>query len=582
VTTTHFRRRLWLGAVYLSLSALMCAPLFAVPNGAGWLDWDQHLFYYASVLKSVVAYGQLPFWNPWYCGGNVLWQNPQVALLSPVYPLALAVSLPLAMKVNILLHYWIGFVGMHLLLRRVVGLRSLPLTIFLATTYVCCGAIALHLGEGHSTFLPAFYLPLQLFWLVRAINGGTVRHALLAGALLSLAIWNGGLHIVPMMTVGIGAFASVAAILLRSWRPLLLGCLCGVAGIAYAAPKLVPMVAFLESDRFHDERVLGVPDSMTVEMVRHAYVDRNQERLVKLEGQAYGWHEYGNYIGWPAAILIVASLIWIFLRPRPPGEWMPTALAVATVVLFAVALGEFFRFSPAVLLRSVPLMSRFRIPSRYTIAVVLFGVTSAACMLRDLAVDSPARASVKWIVAIACLAAAGDIWVQNSRYFELPFHGAPLDRGFQFMQRADAPIDDDTINPYQGDAPMLRAMMNGRATFHCYEPLRLVQLADPGLPMVFSEGPLQLAKTTFTPNRIDVAIAGSGESSRLLINQNYVAGWRSSLGPVEPDPRHGNLSIAAQRGAHGTYSVGFVPPGLYVGWAIFAAALAISAAANKS
>src|SRR5262245_57912618 len=176
----------WPYAFYALLSVVFCAPLFARPNGLGVNDWDVHLFYYASVLKSVVEYGQLPFWNPWYCGGNVLWQNPQVALLSPVYPLALLMSLPLAVKVNIVLHYCIGFAGMHLLLRRVVGLRSLPLTILLGFVYVGCGAFALHLGEGHPIFLPAFYLPVQLFWIARSISEGTRRHALLAGAVLGL------------------------------------------------------------------------------------------------------------------------------------------------------------------------------------------------------------------------------------------------------------------------------------------------------------------------------------------------------------------------------------------------------------
>src|SRR5438132_6821128 len=118
-------RTLSLCAMYGALSGLMCARLFTQPNALGHYDWDVHLFFYAAVLKSVVEYGQWPFWNPWYCGGNVLWQNPQVALLSPVYPLALVMSLPLAMKVNIVVHYWIGFVGMHLILRSVVGLRSL-------------------------------------------------------------------------------------------------------------------------------------------------------------------------------------------------------------------------------------------------------------------------------------------------------------------------------------------------------------------------------------------------------------------------------------------------------------------------
>jgi hypothetical protein len=98
-------------AFYGVLSAAFCAPLFAQPLSLGANDWDQHLFYYGSVLKNVIEYGQMPYWNPWYCGGNVMWQTPQIALLSPVYPLTAVMSLQRAMKVNIVLHYWIGLSG---------------------------------------------------------------------------------------------------------------------------------------------------------------------------------------------------------------------------------------------------------------------------------------------------------------------------------------------------------------------------------------------------------------------------------------------------------------------------------------
>ena len=76
-------RRVALIALYGVLSVAFCAPLFAQPQGLGANDWDQHLFYYGVVLKNVVEYGQMPFWNPWYCGGNVMWQNPQIAILQP-------------------------------------------------------------------------------------------------------------------------------------------------------------------------------------------------------------------------------------------------------------------------------------------------------------------------------------------------------------------------------------------------------------------------------------------------------------------------------------------------------------------
>ncbi|PYR17085.1 MAG: hypothetical protein DMF98_27435 [Acidobacteria bacterium] len=149
--------------------------MFARPTALGGSDWDQHLFYYAEALKNVVEYGQLPLWSPWYCGGNVLWQNPRVALLSPVYPLAIVVPLALAMKVNIVLHYWIGFVGMHLLLARVIGLTFGPGILYLASVFTLGGASALHLAVGHSVFLPAFYLPLLMFFVFRVFQGRALR-----------------------------------------------------------------------------------------------------------------------------------------------------------------------------------------------------------------------------------------------------------------------------------------------------------------------------------------------------------------------------------------------------------------------
>ena len=106
----------------------------------------------------------------------MLWQNPQIAILSPVYPLTAIVSLQLAMKVNIVLHYWIGFVGMHLLLTSVIGVTFLPAVIYLATLVTASGAPAIHLRVGHSVFLPGFYLPLQLYFFFRRsrpANGNT-------------------------------------------------------------------------------------------------------------------------------------------------------------------------------------------------------------------------------------------------------------------------------------------------------------------------------------------------------------------------------------------------------------------------
>ncbi len=551
----------------------MCAPLFVHPNGVGHYDWDQHLFYYASVLKSVIEYGQWPFWNPWYCGGNVLWQNPQVPLLSPAYPLALVFSLPLAMKVNIVVHYWIGFVGMHLLLRQVAGVRFLPLASYLACVFVASGALALHVAEGHAVFLPAFFLPLLLYWLCRAMSGGGVRDGLFAGGVLGLTIVNGGLHIIPMAVIGIGTIALTAAVVKRRWQPVLVALVCGVAGFAYAAPKLVPVLTYIGSDRFQDDRALGLPDAMTAEIVGHAYVDPSQNRRTHFPDQVYPWQEYGNYIGLPAALLIVAALLWVFFSTRPlPTRWLGVSLAVAAALFFAFSLGEFSPFAPASLARVVPFLSKYRLPSRFTIGFVLFGATLVGWALHELSLDNMRSRGGRIIVAALCAIACADLIWRNGSHFSGIFDQRPLDSGFEWLRRPPAPVTDTVIDPYKQDAPMLRALMANRSTFNCYEPLKLVQLANAYQPIVFADSGVRVIDSIFRPNRIDVDIAGGPKPSHVFVNQNYAHGWRSTIGEVTTESKYRNIAVTVPARTAGRVSIAFSPTGLTAGWIIFALA----------
>src|SRR5262249_40571814 len=151
----------------------------------------------------------------------VLWQNPQIAVLSPVYPLTSVLSLALAMKVNIFLHYWVGLIGMHLLLTRIFRLSYLPLMVYIASIFCLCGALALHLNARHSNFLPALYLPLLLFFFLRALETVNLRDVFSGAVVVALMIYNGGLHIVPMALVLTGGISAFRAAARRSWRPLL-------------------------------------------------------------------------------------------------------------------------------------------------------------------------------------------------------------------------------------------------------------------------------------------------------------------------------------------------------------------------
>jgi len=564
--------------MYGVISIVFCWPLFARPFGVGVMDWDQHLFYYAQVIKNVVEYAQPPFWSPWYCGGNVLWQNPQTALLSPAYPLAVVAGLPLAMKLNIVLHYWVGFVGMHVLLTRAAGLAFLPLVVYLASVFTLAGAHAMHIAVGHSVFLPAFYLPWIVYFFLRAVQTGELRPALWAGLGLALMIYNGSAHLMWMTIPAVACAGAALAVASRVWRPIVLAAVVIASGAAYAGPKLVPVVEFVASDRFWDARdPTPRPDRMTADMVLHAYVDpaQNIGSRYSADEQQHDWFEYGDYIGAIATTLVGASLIWLLLRPDPIG----TPMAAVALLFLLLSAGEFSPFAPFTLLRHVPFFSSFRIPSRLTIDALLFGVLAAAMAIRARVDRLGSTPVSRAALVVMCAVGVVQLVVVNRAHFRDKFSGPPLQQHFRVL-KGTGTLSRDFVNPYLANAPMLHALMNDQAVMWCYEVIQLKRGADAERPLVWVDGPAAVSSVAFTPNRVEFSAVGGPTAARVFLNENYESGWRSTAGPVRLDPQAGGrMYVELAPGQTGRFAFSYVPPGLAAGVVVLIAAVAASAAA---
>ena len=546
------RRALGVSALYGLLSILFCLPLFARPFGLGVADWDRHLFYYGEVLKTVVEYRQAPFWSPWHCGGNVMWQHPSVPLLSPVYLLVAIMPLALAVKVNIVLHYWIGLLGMHWLLTRAVRLTFLPLVVYAASIFTLSGSLALHLAAGDSDFLPAFYLPWLLYFLHLAFQSGRLRPALAAAAILAVTIYSGGVPVVPVALVAIGGLAVATAIAARDWRPLAFALVVGTYAAAYAAPKLLPVAEFMASDRFFDTRTpTDHPDRMTGDMVWRAYTDSSLGIDARVSGvQRHKWAEYGNYIGILGAIAIGVSLLWPLAARTMPGRSRAAAIAVLATSCLILSAGEFHPFSPASGLAAVTSLGGW---SRYTIAVVLFGALAIGAAGRHAIerwLTTPRRQQA--LTAVCAIGVASLVFV-NQRQFANAFSQPPLRAGFRVLDPA---------------------------THSCTEPLQLIRGADVTRPLVWSEDHATISDIVFTPNRVQFAIVGGFAPSKVYLNQNYAPGWRSSAGPVLLDPAAGGkMYVQLAAGQTGTFAFSFAPPALASSVMLFVVALVASALA---
>ena len=63
--------------IFIVIGFFFLMPLFVNLNNWGSFDWDQHFFYNEAARKTILKYKQVPLWNPYYCGGNVLLAHPE-------------------------------------------------------------------------------------------------------------------------------------------------------------------------------------------------------------------------------------------------------------------------------------------------------------------------------------------------------------------------------------------------------------------------------------------------------------------------------------------------------------------------
>jgi hypothetical protein len=231
-------------ALYVGLAVLAAAPFLADSFVLGAESAERHS---RAVVQSILA-GQLPFWNPWYCGGAVLWQNPVVSVIAPGYLLSGVMPLALAAKVNVALHYCAAGLGLYLLLRRVARIESAWVSAGAATALVFAASIALRAGMPRDEPLAILLLPWAAYVLLRP-TGGWVRNAVLGALVLAVIVLDGGFFVVAVAAVMLGV-AGVAARLERgTWMPLVASCLTVAAGAALAAPRVIPAAQFVMSDR---------------------------------------------------------------------------------------------------------------------------------------------------------------------------------------------------------------------------------------------------------------------------------------------------------------------------------------------
>src|SRR5207253_5542369 len=146
---------------------------------------DLTRYYYPAkqILREIAQHGELPYWNRYFSAGQPIAANPEHEVFYPLTWLILLPSYDFGFRPHILIHIYIGLIGMYALLRSMdLGAQ--------ASFY---GAMAWGLGGLYLSYvnlLPilfcAAWLPLTCLYVRRFLLRRTARSFALASLFLGL------------------------------------------------------------------------------------------------------------------------------------------------------------------------------------------------------------------------------------------------------------------------------------------------------------------------------------------------------------------------------------------------------------
>ncbi len=529
-------------------------------------DWRAFAGAWEAARVAVSDFAQVPSWNPYHCGGVVLFSDPQSPALAPLFLLLLWLPTAAAMKLWIALHLVAGALGARALARSYGA--NLPEQLLAATLVSACGFCAEHFGGGHLSFTPFLLFPWVLLAHRRAI--ADPRWSVLTASLLALTVYEGGTYPLPLMAVGLAADALARVTDPDDRRGMLTSLpLTAVLFVLLAGFRLVPVLAFLSEH----PRLMPLDDQMTVAEVVQAWTTRAHERA--FPGHTYVWPEYGDYIGAVPVVLLAVGVVVSLAKRDGLTRDRRVDLALLVALVWC-ALGNIPGFSLFGLLHELPVYRSLRVPSRFLYPATVALALVVARLLVDLRSTLDAQRARRGVVTafafLECALAVGvahDVVKTNSPRLQVGadpvFPREPAAR--RFTQQPGGDYWRWPTYPVRGvgtpvcyvafDWPVAPGLRLGDVPQE--------QLSPPDAGTVTAGA--------WSPNTLRFTVDLSRPAS-LVVNQNTDSGWSASEGTIDRGQALLTVDLPAGRRE---VVLRHRPRGLWLGALMTLAGLALSA-----
>lgn len=549
------RRRVAL-PLFAALAVAFTSPLYLRPMHLGHGDWVWFHFIWETARKSYVEFHEVPWWNPYACGGNLGVANPQGFGLSPLFLALLWLPTAPAMKVYLTTLTFGGLWGAWQLCRERYG-KGLW-AVAAACLYALSGYMGWHMN-GQTGMANLQLLP----WVVLCFLRGLARPAwaIGAGATLAFMLLTAGLYPCVISCVALALYGLVVVVvgdLAEVGRVARSGLVAASSAAGFAAIKLAPMVDYLRDHR----RPIARDDAVSLGVLVDAlFVRRTTETQIwGHEGHLYAWWgEYSNYVG-VAGACVALSALWL-ARGRLRRERLAALAALSLVI------GDHGSYSPYAVLRMLPMLGNLRVPTRYWVVVDLWVACAVAwsgaraSRLVAIGPRTRGRALIAWAgVAVVAWLVVDLVRSDGVAIFRgaMPTPPAPVSTpGAPFRQVAGAPWQ-----------MHLRAPRN-EGTLRCFDELT-VEISPALRPDLPSEAYLlepdagSVVVERWRPSTWELAV-DVARPTTVIVNQNGFRGWRAEGGELV---EHEGLVAVRVAAGRRRVVVAYRPNGYLVGAAV--------------
>ncbi|CAN5917362.1 hypothetical protein BH11MYX4_BH11MYX4_49010 [soil metagenome] len=511
---------------------------------AEWMDDHQFISWEESDRMTLLRWGQLPAWNPYWCGGTVGIAAPEDPFLGPDFLLRIAFGVLNGRRLAIMLLMVMGFEGMYRLCRRLDA--TVVAAGFAAVAYGTCDRFVGFLHDGWINFLGFELIPWVVLCFLKGLESW--RWRLLGGFFFAWIVLSAGTYTTPFtllallyLTVAFSVRGSLAKSDApvkspRAWlTPWVVSFTIGLVALGLAFGKLLPTIAFLRQFPrvFTPVEANGAP------------------ALLSALALKYG-------------VLLVLTLIALVSLDAVAAVFLGGAL-----FFFLLAMGDIGWWSPFHILKSLPIFSQLRFPDRYMVVVQFFLAVCAARGVTRLE-DT--------LVAVVRRAWSGLLTWRKRAPRPLPGVLAWLVIGLSTLlayrvmrPQAEEVMDWGRIKPNQiyveesartFDQPFRQSRGNRRdahvfpaanmGTLYCFagnplpeSPLLRGDLAQEEYPV--DPAKASVKRLSWSPNEIELEVDAK-EATTIHVNQNWAPEWRSSVGTVKSDERL--LAVDVPAGKH--------------------------------